>query len=76
MSSSGGEQHGDPERWGARGRLAHRRWDCGETHKGVLGLLEGLQLLREQRLELGQVAAPCIREDPEGLGARNCFCPG
>lgn len=61
---------------GRVGRLAHSRRGSGETHKGVLGPPEGLQLLRGQRLELGQVAATCIREDPEGLGARNCSCPG
>ena len=47
----------------------------GETHKGVLGPLEGLQLLWGQRLELGHVAAPCTWEGPEGRGHRSCSCP-
>lgn len=73
-SPAGGVRGGNPQREGWR--LARSRWGSGETHKSVLGLLEGLQLLRGQRLELGQVAAPSIREVPQGLRACGCSCPG
>lgn len=56
--------------------VIHSKWGRGETHQGVLGPLEGLQLLWSQRLELGHVAAPCSWEGPEGRGDRNCPCAG
>lgn len=41
-----------------------------ETHKGILGLSEGLQLLWGQRLELSNVAILCFHWEPGCPGHR------